>query len=643
MTLIKDGGGTMKKILGFGFVLTILVFLTSLCTKQETPLKPFSFSPEKPVPGDAVIVTYTPVKDTFKSASRVDVLAYSVKTGWPKVTAVALEKKEASWTGTFIPEEESRCVIVKFKAGEEIDNNDNQGFLIPLYTKAGELMPGGKAGMAEAYSYWGDTVIGIDQDYEKALQNFEQEFKANPEMKKDYLASYLMTLNNAKPEGWEDTALSVLDSVAASGEIEDETFSTLIRWYKTLKKEEKAAELTRKAREHYPKGSSVQSERWSEFYEEKDFPKKLALFEAFKSDFPESDLLSNFYYLIVQAYLNEGETEGLMKFFAENPEIGDGYVFRMAASRLLKEEKELDFAVQLVKKGIEIYRKQIKEPGDDKPPYFTQEDWETQVKKYSLSSLLDLHGKLLLKKGQISEALQVFEGAVTLSEGSNPKINENYGKILIEEEMFQKAHDRLSAFIREGNGSPMQEEFLATAYKQVHGSREGFDVYLGELNRAADNKLRAELEKKILDEAAPDFILEDLDGNQVSLSGLKGKTLVVDFWATWCGPCVSSFPGMKRAVEKFKDDPSVEFLFVNTWQKEESKKKNAQDFITKNNYPFHVLLDVEDKVVEKFKVTGIPTKFVVDKNGRIRFKSVGYGGNDEKMIKELSLMIEIIN
>jgi len=146
----------------------------------------------------------------------------------------------------------------------------------------------------------------------------------------------------------------------------------------------------------------------------------------------------------------------------------------------------------------------------------------------------------------------------------------------------------------------------------------------------------------MMNEPAPAFSLEDLDGNQVSLASLKGKTFVLDFWAVWCGPCVSSFPGMKRVVEKYQDDPSVEFLFVNTWENEEDKRKNALDYITEKGYPFHVLLDTEDKVVEAFKVRGIPTKFIVDKNGNIRFTKIGYDGNDEKMIKELGLMIDMV-
>jgi peroxiredoxin len=155
--------------------------------------------------------------------------------------------------------------------------------------------------------------------------------------------------------------------------------------------------------------------------------------------------------------------------------------------------------------------------------------------------------------------------------------------------------------------------------------------------------MREALAKEMIDMPAPEFSLEDLEGNIVTLSGLRGKTLVLDFWATWCGPCVRAFPSMKKAQEMFMNDPDVHFLFINTWQDEEDKKVIAQDFITKNDYPFHVLMDVEDRVVAAYKVQGIPTKFVVDKEGRIRFKKIGFlAGTDEKAIKEISLMIEMV-
>jgi hypothetical protein len=100
-------------------------------------------------------------------------------------------------------------------------------------------------------------------------------------------------------------------------------------------------------------------------------------------------------------------------------------------------------------------------------------------------------------------------------------------------------------------------------------------------------------------------------------------------------------PAMKIAQEKFKARDDVAFVFVDTWESVENKKQNAADFMTKNKYPFHVLLDDDSKVVADFKVSGIPTKFVIDKTGNIRFKSIGFGGNDDALIDEVNMMVEM--
>ena len=100
-------------------------------------------------------------------------------------------------------------------------------------------------------------------------------------------------------------------------------------------------------------------------------------------------------------------------------------------------------------------------------------------------------------------------------------------------------------------------------------------------------------------------------------------------------------PAMKTAQEKLMTRGDVKFVFVDTWESAEDKKQNATDFMSKNKYPFHVLLDNDDKVVAEFKVNGIPTKFIIDKTGNIRFKSIGFGGNDDALIDEVSMMVEM--
>lgn len=98
---------------------------------------------------------------------------------------------------------------------------------------------------------------------------------------------------------------------------------------------------------------------------------------------------------------------------------------------------------------------------------------------------------------------------------------------------------------------------------------------------------------------------------------------------------------MQKMVTKYKNNPDAKFVFVDTWETADKKEKNAADFITDNKYDFHVLMDDDSKVVDQFKVSGIPTKFVIDKNEIIRFKAIGFDASDDKLITELSTMIDM--
>ena len=143
--------------------------------------------------------------------------------------------------------------------------------------------------------------------------------------------------------------------------------------------------------------------------------------------------------------------------------------------------------------------------------------------------------------------------------------------------------------------------------------------------------------------SALDFTVKDVDGNDVNLADYQGKKVYINFWATWCGPCIASMPGMKKMVNKYKDDPNVKFVFIDTWQNEENETEVVKKFITEKGYDeFHVLMDLDDKVVSSFKVDGIPTKFIVGKDGNIKFKEVGFDGEDN-LVKKLPAMIELAN
>jgi thiol-disulfide isomerase/thioredoxin len=188
------------------------------------------------------------------------------------------------------------------------------------------------------------------------------------------------------------------------------------------------------------------------------------------------------------------------------------------------------------------------------------------------------------------------------------------------------------------------KDLLKQAYVRKNGNDQGFDQYLKGLNEKFSNKLLADLEENIIKEPAPDFSLQDLEGNQVILSELKGKVVVLDFWATWCTYCLDSFPGMQETIKKYHGQDDIRFLFIDSWEyvEKEEKKQTVADLMAKKKLSFRVLLDLEDKVIEAYKIRSIPTKLIIDKEGNIRFKKIGFEGNTQKMVEELSRMIEMI-
>ena len=128
-------------------------------------------------------------------------------------------------------------------------------------------------------------------------------------------------------------------------------------------------------------------------------------------------------------------------------------------------------------------------------------------------------------------------------------------------------------------------------------------------------------------QAAPDFTLKDFNGNQVSLSDFKGKVVVLNFWATWCGPCREEIPHMDALYKQYKEQGLV-VIGINA----EANHKNVEKF-AEAKMSYTVLLDGEAQGRE-YGVTGIPCTFYVDRKGIVRHRDVGFGPGKEKEIQQ---------
>lgn len=130
--------------------------------------------------------------------------------------------------------------------------------------------------------------------------------------------------------------------------------------------------------------------------------------------------------------------------------------------------------------------------------------------------------------------------------------------------------------------------------------------------------------KQALGDETIGFTLTDLGGSKVSLSDYKGKSVYLNFFATWCPPCKGEMPDIEKVYRKYKDKDFV-VLAVDLGE----DKNTVNKFIKENGYSFKVLLDSDNSISEKYQISSIPVSLFIDKNGNVVQKRVGALGEAE--------------
>ena len=131
-------------------------------------------------------------------------------------------------------------------------------------------------------------------------------------------------------------------------------------------------------------------------------------------------------------------------------------------------------------------------------------------------------------------------------------------------------------------------------------------------------------------EVAPRFVVDGFRGGEIRLDELDGQVIYLDFWASWCGPCVKSFPFMEELQQTY-GDKGLTVIAINMDQERDS----AESFLDEYRVTFSIGSDPSGSLAEDFGVIGMPTAFIIDRNGVIRKTHSGFKSKDKKKITEI--------
>lgn len=368
-------------------------------------------------------------------------------------------------------------------------------------------------------------------------------------------------------------------------------------------------------------------------FEAQDPAQRIALADSILKKYPwlPREQRSTILLFKAVAYGQAGQLEDMEAVYREiiasdpqNHEVLNNLAYEWA-----RRGKNLDSAEAYSARAVAIVRDKLP---SKRPTGVSSEEWGEIVQSIH-GNYLDTYGWTLYQKGRLAQALAALSQAAELV--SDPTVGYHYGLSLYKSGQIDSALPRLAMALAAGiEESTAVRSDLERIYLERFNSLKGLDklvtVARAKLAESQAKAMAAEA-GKLVGSAAPDFTLEDMAGVKRSLSEQRGRVVVLDFWAEWCGPCRKSLPLVQKVWGDFRDR-GVVVWGVNL--DDPNKHEQAKKFVEAQGLDFPMLKGgrMGSGLDQNYQVSGIPTTLVIDKMGVVRFRHIGYRQNLDKLL-----------
>lgn len=630
----------MKRITTY--TLAAILFLAIGCTRKS-PESQVIFEPEKPTLGDSLKVAYFPGENSpLADADSVLMQAQlypSLFSGEIRLVEVPMLKQGGKWVaGIRLDENDVGCMLFQFASGDSIDSNQGQAWDLLVHTPEGKPIQGAYVALSRTYT--SSFYMKRNPNRDQALEYINQELELYPDNWLALSASWGIRNRKFKDDSIQLTKIHAeVDSLVRIYPDNVALLKSAYHYYNRMDDTKRAKQLVKRIKELDPEDTTPFWAEWSEICDITDGGQRIKAALLFYRKIKDSQLRETTGRSLVSWMIGEKKWRKAVTFVDTMPDPKPN-VLNQLAWELVEQNRMLTQAASLAERAVQMLRN----PDEShRPPYMPKRQWlKSQIT--SLGNILDTYAFALYKLGKLQKAEQAFQESHELTNGSNAEITARYLQCLVDNDKLDQVLILANKAVEENKANEQINDLLRQAYKQKTGSSAPADSLIAQAKKKAAETLKEEVAKRIIKnpELAPSFTLATLDGDSISLESLHGKVVIVDFWATWCGPCKSSFPYLQKFWDEHKQDPDVTVLAINCWERKKGDERVdlVRSFITKNDYTMPVLLDMKDEFVAKYGVKGIPTKFLVGPDGKIYFKDVGFSG--PQMVDEMNLELEML-